>query len=140
VVLAVLLLTAAVAGKRRLPLGLYGLCFLAVVGLGYFGGELVYGKPAFLGQKVESSDELVRRGAELFSKDCAACHYTDSKETKIGPGLKGILSGETLPVSGRPATEENVRHQLKDPYKAMPSYSHLEEEKVRALIAYLQSL
>jgi mono/diheme cytochrome c family protein len=96
----------AFAGKKRLPLGLCGLCFLAVVGLGYLGETLVYAKPASQGQKVESSDELVRRGAGLFSKDCAACHYTDSKETKAGPGLKGILSGETLPVSGPPAKEK----------------------------------
>ena len=110
------------------------------MGLAYFGGELIYGEHQPQDQKVEAKDESLRRGAELFGNHCAGCHSTDSKETRIGPGLKGILAGESLPVSGRAATEGNVRNQIKDPYADMPSFSHLKEEQVDALIAYLHSL
>jgi uncharacterized membrane protein len=136
--LVALLIGAVAVGREKIPLALYGLCFVTVVGLAYFGGELIYGK--WGPQDQEAEDPLLRRGAELFSKDCAACHYTDSKKTKIGPGLKAVLAGESLPVSGRPATEENVRRQIKNPYENMPSFPHLEEEQMNALVAYLRSL
>jgi cytochrome c2 len=60
---------------------------------------------------------------------------------KIGPGLKGILTREKLPVSGKPATPENVIHQLKEPFKDMPSFrSSLSEQDINDLIAYLKTL
>jgi mono/diheme cytochrome c family protein len=124
----------AASGK---PLAVYGLAFLTVVTLGYFGGELVWGKgePA-----VRMAENSVQQGAALFDQNCSACHYSDRKETKIGPGLKGILKDGQLPVSGRPATVESVREQLITPYKSMPSFARLSKEEVSALIAFLETL
>lgn len=81
-------------------------------------------------------------GAALFAeKGCAQCHYADSKETKIGPGLEGLFNREALPVSRRAVSEENIRKQILTPYDAMPSYSdRLTEEQIDRLIEYLKSL
>jgi mono/diheme cytochrome c family protein len=142
VVLLVLLILAL--GVRRGAKGVsgkavavYGLGLLTVVAMGYFGGELVWGKRA---QAAVMAGNPVQQGAALFEQNCSACHYPDRRETKIGPGLKGILKGDRLPVSGRPATVESVRDQLITPYKTMPSFAHLSEGEVAALIAFLKTL
>jgi cytochrome c2 len=80
-------------------------------------------------------------GKELFDNKCSFCHYADQSETKIGPGLKGVLKKETLPVSGRPATPENIVRQLQNPYRNMPSFQNsLSEEDIKHLLAYLKTL
>ena len=141
VILILLFVTVSVAASTKegsvKTVLLYGLCLITVVGLGYFGGELVYG------QKVPSEkpdDNLVRQGAVVFSASCSACHFADKIENKLGPGLKGISQQEKLPTSGWPTTEANMRKQLKTPYKNMPPFANLSEEKVNALIAYLKTL
>ncbi|MFH1335655.1 MAG: DUF6529 family protein [Candidatus Zixiibacteriota bacterium] len=80
-------------------------------------------------------------GKGIFENKCSFCHYSDRTEVKIGPGLKGILTREKLPVSGKPATPENVIQQLQDPFKDMPSFrSSLSEQDINDLIAYLKTL
>ncbi|MCB2184715.1 MAG: cytochrome c [Desulfobulbaceae bacterium] len=81
-------------------------------------------------------------GFDLFvEKGCVECHFTQSRGTKVGPGLKGLFQGKTLPMSGREATEENVRKQLKTPYKDMPSFAkRLSEEERTKLIEFLKKL
>ena len=86
-----------------------------------------------------SGDAQIGKG--IFENKCSFCHYSDRTEVKIGPGLKGILTRKKLPVSGKPATPENVIHQLKDPFKDMPSFrSTLSEQDIKDLIAYLKTL
>ncbi len=36
------------------------------------------------------------KGKDLFSQNCDVCHNSDSTETKVGPGLKGLFKKETL--------------------------------------------
>jgi len=82
-----------------------------------------------------------QRGQALFDSKCSFCHYADRTDSKIGPGLKGVLKGERLPASGKPATPENVTQQLLNPYKNMPSFqSSLSEQEIKDLVAYLQML
>jgi len=87
-------------------------------------------------------DSHVPGGSEVFEKKgCVQCHFTDSRETKIGPGLKGLFGRNKLPVSGREVTEENVKRQLKTPYDDMPSFAdRLTEEQRDRLVAYLKTL
>jgi cytochrome c2 len=82
------------------------------------------------------------QGALLFKdKGCVLCHATESTKAKMGPGLMGLFDREKLPASGRPATEENVREQLKDPYENMPSFADRLTDKERdQIISYLKSL
>ncbi|MCK7470384.1 MAG: cytochrome c [Desulfomicrobium escambiense] len=58
----------------------------------------------------------------------------------VGPGLKGILKGSSLPASGKPATPENIALQLKKPLGKMPSFAHMTDEEVANLLAYLKTL
>ncbi len=82
-----------------------------------------------------------QKGKLLFENKCSFCHYADRSESKMGPGLKEILKKETLPVSGKPATRENVTGQLLNPYRNMPSFkSVLTEQEIKNLLAYLATL
>jgi uncharacterized membrane protein len=140
--LFVLLVVAIVMGYRtegwsRNVVIIYAVCLLVVIGIGYFGGELVFGKRA---PGATIPETLVGEGAAVFTLNCSACHHSDKTDYKIGPGLKGLFHLKKLPVSGRPVTEANIRAQLKTPFKNMPSFPELSEENVNALIAFLKTL
>lgn len=125
------------ATTSKIVISLYVLCLFSVVGLGYFGGELVYGTKT---PAAGVSEGPVAEGAKLFKQNCSACHLTDSTATKIGPGLKGVFEGDKFPVSGWPVSEENFRKQLREPFEKMPPFGHLPPEQVEALIAYLKTI
>lgn len=82
------------------------------------------------------------QGADLFQKKgCTQCHFTDSRQTKVGPGLKGLFNRGNLPESGRPVTRQNVRRQLTAPYENMPVFKDkLTRAQQEALIDYLETL
>ncbi len=79
-------------------------------------------------------------GKDLFNANCSGCHYTDRKDTKVGPGLQGLFNSPKLPASGRPTSEENVRATIVNGQGKMPPFKHLEDSKIKALIDYLKSL
>jgi mono/diheme cytochrome c family protein len=79
-------------------------------------------------------------GRALFDTKCASCHYTDSEDNKVGPGLQNLLFKESLPHSGRPATVENILSQLERPVLTMPAYKDLTEQELAGLMAYLKTL
>ena len=121
----------------RVVTALYVGCLLSAVGLGYFGGELVYGTKA-PAEKVAAGP--VAEGAKVFKQNCSACHLTDSTAKKIGPGLKGIFKLDKFPVSKKQVSEENFKQTLTKPFDKMPPFGHLTPEQVDALTAYLKSL
>ena len=141
-ILIVFLILAVIFGffgetfSKLIP-SLYVLCLFAVIGLGYFGGELVYGINA---PAADVGEGAAAEGAMLFQQNCSACHLTDSTATKIGPGLKGVFKGDKFPVSGLPVSEDNFRKQLRKPLGKMPPFGHLTPQQVAALIAYLKTL
>lgn len=114
------------------------ICGLLALALGFFGGDLVYGT------KAETADArlgaLAAKGAFIFEANCAKCHYVDKTETKIGPGLKGLFSRDSMPLSGRTVSDAEIRHQFKAPFDKMPPFPRLTEEEIKALIAYLKTL
>ena len=141
-ILLFLLLVAAVYGAlagafNKTVVALYGLCMLTVIGLGYFGGELVYGPKT---TAVAEDADLVAKGAQVFEKNCSVCHHTDSTETKVGPGLMGAFKQPKFPISGRPVSDDNFRQILKTPIDKMPSFGQLPAEQVDALLEYLKTL
>jgi mono/diheme cytochrome c family protein len=79
-------------------------------------------------------------GRLLFMEKCSYCHDPQSRQSKIGPGLKGILDHPSLPISDRPATPENIAVQLRMPYKDMPSFAYLTDDQVADIISYLKTL
>ena len=142
--LFIFLLFAHVAVSRRdkingKALVVYAFCVLPVIGLGYFGGELVYGtvKSNTSGESLGASAE---KGAAIFNQNCAMCHYPDQTETKIGPGLKGLFKKDHMPKSGWKVSNDNVRRQLKTPYANMPPFPDMAEDEIQAIISYLRSL
>lgn len=88
----------------------------------------------------QMAGKVIERGAEVFEKYCAFCHDSGSTETKLGPGLMGVLKAEALPESGRPATAENILSTLENPIGTMPAFTQLTEEELHALIAFLETI
>jgi len=124
-----------------LGMTVFGLAFIVFfTSAGYF--FLVTEKTIVAGEAASEVSEAsgVERGRALFDNQCSFCHHADKTDSKLGPGLKGILGGETLPASGRPATAENVTQQLLNPYQSMPSFSSLSEQEIEYLVAYLKTL
>ena len=118
---------------------IFGVCLLLTFGLGYFGGELVYGT----GRSTESTGDdnsAMKDGEAIFVKNCAMCHFTDKEDTKIGPGLKGFYQKSQMPVSGWDVTDDNIRRQMRTPFAAMPAFPDQSEDEIQALISYLRSL
>ncbi|RJQ53362.1 MAG: hypothetical protein C4526_06860 [Nitrospiraceae bacterium] len=93
------------------------------------------GRPA-----VRTDPESISRGKTIFEARCGFCHNAYSPETIVGPGLKGILRSPELPVSRRPATPENIRKQLRQPFSRMPSFDFLSDGEAEDIIAFLNTL
>jgi uncharacterized membrane protein len=141
-ILLFLLLVAVVYASlvgafTKTVVALYALCLVTVIGLGYFGGELVYGTQTTAEAKTKG---LAAEGALVFKQNCSACHFTDSSATKVGPGLKGIFKQDKFSVSGLVVSDENFRKQLKTPFSKMPPFGQLSDEQVDALLDYLKTL
>lgn len=117
----------------------YAICLGLVIGLGYFGGEMVYGTPTATENKTPLP-KAARNGEDLFRKNCTFCHHHDQAEKKIGPGLKGIFNRAKLTSSGWAMSEENLRKQIKTPYAEMPPFDTLSDQEVTDLVAYLKRL
>jgi len=81
-----------------------------------------------------------KKGGDLFSLHCTGCHYADKEDSKLGPGLKGLFQKDLLPVSGHRVTEENIRKQLRKPFRTMPSFGSLNAEEISDLVAYMRTL
>ncbi len=79
------------------------------------------------------------KGKEAFQQRCLVCHFEDSAEKKIGPGLAGIKDGK-LP-SGKDTTREAVMDNLNQGGNGMPAFEQLlsEEEKAN-IVAYVLTL
>ncbi len=140
--LLILLVAAVMIGRKTGPASkkvfvLYGLCVVVVIGLGYYGGELVYGQKA---AGIEVEESLAKEGAAVFNQSCAVCHFTDRTDTKAGPGLKDLYKRDQMPVSGWSMSNANVRRQLKTPFKDMPSFDTFSDQETEALIEYLKTL
>ena len=118
---------------------IFGVCLLLTFGLGYFGGELVYG-PGKLSASADVENSDAEKGEAIFAKACAMCHFTDKEETRVGPGLKGLYQKGQMAVSGWEVSDDNIRRQLKSPFDNMPSFPDQTEEDIQAIIAYLRSL
>jgi len=117
------------------------ICLLAVIGLGFFGGELVYKPVEKASVKIEGiPDGSASKGKVIFENNCSMCHYSDRTEEGVGPGLKGLFQMEKLPVSGNEVIEKNIRKQLLTPLKDMPEFVDLTEDEVQMLIAFLKTI
>jgi hypothetical protein len=108
----------------------------------HHGQEAEDGPDSWKPSEIETrtDPESIQRGQSIYESKCFSCHDPGSRKTIIGPGHKDILHSEKLPVSGRPATVENVAIQLKEPYRSMPSFETLTKDQVEDLLSYMQTL
>lgn len=89
---------------------------------------------------VKTDPESIAKGKGLYESKCIFCHDPYSTKRKFGPGHQGILKNPLLPVSGKPATPENILNQLRNPYQNMPSFAELPVNEVLNIIAFLNTL
>ncbi len=84
---------------------------------------------------VSASDEA--HGRELAnSLGCKGCHKIEGSGGTMGPALDGV---------GQRMDEKKIRQKLVNPKEVnpgsmMPSYEHLSDEDLEALIEYLEDL
>jgi uncharacterized membrane protein len=124
----------------------YAFTFLAAVGLGYFGGNLVYGQ----GIAAESSQIGVAQGSQgaaagsggegrsLFSANCAACHSGGGNSIVASLPIKGSTRLQDLA-----SFEKFLRKPTMPDGKAgaMPAFSDdsLSSSQVKTLYGYVDA-
>lgn len=89
---------------------------------------------------VENPIEQIAAGKQVYDGRCGFCHNVADVEDKVGPGLKNLFSRGTLPYTGKPVTDDNIRAQLQKPAQNMPAQTDLSAEQVDALLAYLHTI
>jgi len=104
-VLFVLVVLGLLLGRRagtatKSLMTVYGLAFLTVAALGYYGGELVYRR------STPVAPPAYRAGAEIYDTRCASCHPQG-----------GNIIQSNLPVMGAPQLESSASfiEWLRDP-------------------------
>jgi cytochrome c len=81
------------------------------------------------------------KGKDIFTKKCALCHFAESDQKKIGPGLKGISKRGTFSVNGNKVTDENLKSWIENGDTLMPPFKEvLEPAEIKDVIAYVKTL
>ncbi|MBI3895741.1 MAG: cytochrome c [Acidobacteria bacterium] len=95
-------------------------------------------------EKEEKPEGDSVKGREVFEAKCQMCHFTDSGEVLLGPGLKGLFKRPPHKApdgAEHDHTEATIRQQIVNGGGEMPPIgSTLSEEQLNDLIAYLQTL
>jgi cytochrome c len=83
----------------------------------------------------------VARGKSVFQQKCAVCHYDNSDQKKIGPGLKGLSKRGTFSVNGAKITDESLKTWIENGDQLMPPFKEtLEPGQIKDVIAYVKTL
>jgi uncharacterized membrane protein len=120
-------------GENKAVVAIYCVCFLIVVALGYFGGQLTYGS------KGPAPPENVKAGAKVFSANCMGCH----------PHGANILK-PNLPLRTAPQLAEfkSFEKFIRDPKMpdgstgVMPAFvpAKISDQQARELYEYIQQV
>lgn len=83
----------------------------------------------------------ISRGKTVFQQKCAICHYDNSENKKIGPGLKGLSKRGTFSVNGNKINDDTLKAWIENGDQLMPPFKEvLEASQVKDVIAYVKSL
>ena len=83
----------------------------------------------------------VGRGKTVFQQKCSVCHYDNSEQKKIGPGLKGISKRGTFSVNGNKITDDSLKTWIENGDQLMPPFKDvLEPGQIKDVIAYVKTL
>ena len=117
---------------------------LGVATLAVAGAVLAQDPPAKTSTKKSShkaSSGSAARGKEVFEKKCAICHFAETDQKKIGPGLKGISKRGTFTVNGNKVTDESLKTWIENGDSLMPGMKEsLEPAQIKDVIAYVKTL
>ncbi len=81
------------------------------------------------------------RGKQVFEQKCAMCHFADSDQKKIGPGLKGLSKRGTFSVNGNKVTTESLKTWIENGDSQMPGMKDsLDAAQIRDVVAYVKTL
>ena len=115
----------------------------AVIAVGFAG---LLGVDALLGQASTTKNAApnaaaVGRGKTVFQQKCSVCHYDNSEQKKIGPGLKGLAKRGTFSVNGNKITDESLKAWIENGDQLMPPFKEvLEPGQIKDVIAYVKTL
>jgi len=119
-----------------------------ILGMAIFsvaGVMLAQDKPAATSPKKTSSHGAAAgsavRGKEVFEKKCSICHFANSDQKKIGPGLKGISKRGTFTVNGNKVTTQSLTTWIENGDSLMPGMKEsLEPGQIKDVVAYVKTL
>lgn len=81
------------------------------------------------------------KGKDLFEQKCSICHFADSTNRKIGPGLKGLSKRGTFSVSNKKVTTENLTTWIENGDSLMPPFKDvLDAQQIKDVVAYVKTL
>ena len=87
------------------------------------------------------SAAAVARGKTVFQQKSSVCHYDNSDQKKIGPGLKGLSKRGTFSVNGNKITDDSLRAWIENGDQLMPPFKDvLEAGQIKDVIAYVKTL
>ncbi|MBI5788906.1 MAG: c-type cytochrome [Candidatus Schekmanbacteria bacterium] len=95
--------------------------------------------PTFQSGK-EPDPEKAKKGGALFAVWCRGCHEIKTKDNRIGPSLKDLFKRENLPASSKRVTGQNIRVQIRAPFRYMPPFPNLSEEEIEQIIEFLKTV
>ena len=73
----------------------------------------------------EGSEPSAERGRYIFMNRCVICHYPDSARTRVGPGMKGMVSKKSFfPVSKRRVSPKIFQELLQQPAGSLQRGRH----------------
>jgi cytochrome c len=126
-------------GKVNRNFLILGTAALAVAGAVFAQDPPPAKKPAKKSGSVDAA--AVERGKEIFEKKCAICHYAETDQKKIGPGLKGISKRGTFTVNNNKVTDETLKTWIENGDTLMPPFKDvLEPAQIKDVIAYVKTL
>jgi mono/diheme cytochrome c family protein len=81
------------------------------------------------------------KGKDVFESNCSVCHNSDSTETKVGPGLKGLFKKPAL-MNKKPVNNATVLEMINTGSESgMPPYKDMLTAAEKAdVIAFLKTL
>ncbi|MDQ5985303.1 MAG: Cytochrome c6 [Syntrophus sp. SKADARSKE-3] len=140
VVLALFLLVTVILEIKGGPLiakiGMYFLCVAAVVGIGYFGGALVFPDKSAI---ASAADADVKKGAELYAVNCASCHPDGGNVINPKYPVKGSIlmkdSGSFTQFNRNPVKTDGSESM-------MPAFSKekLSDQEMKQIYQYINTV
>jgi len=115
--------------------------FAAMGIVGLLGAGAVFAAGTGKTTNAAGNAAAVKRGKDLFQQKCAVCHYDNSDQKKIGPGLKGLSKRGTFSVNGNKITDESLKAWIENGDQLMPPFKEvLEAGQIKDVVAYVKTL